>query len=942
MDDRYSGLKFQNSSSSFDVEKSEGGTLQQVSNDLHDLLKSHDAADPSTLQILWDLDIWSVPNLRSATPEQLTMAGMNKFKVTKLKGIVDGKLDGNTSHSFSRGERMDRGSFSFNVPRYDQPAGPGEPPQVGQNEKSKIGSFSFQPTEDDRNSGPTPRQFGGHRRVQRKSQQQNQARDSRDSFSTYNSRDSQDYGRFAQQQQQRTSYMSSYSQGPTQESYSQGPPQASRQQRESTSSSQASFSFMPQTQAMPPSTSPYQQRNSMNSFNGGGLGNGGSVIDDAAMGPSPLMYEDKDPTTQKGSDATLALDSLNNMWQVLETHDDDEKKPVFKADPSDPTINQPLQGQNGGSGLNVKMVDHHAPPSREVIDQLEEALDGDDEDDGGVQPEDLMRLAHRLIALKQYDAALPYTMRAAKRFERKRGLHDMQTMLAVMLSAKLLRRLSHFEKAIEYFALLLDIQEKILGTDHADTANTASALGQLYAASGSPGCDLDRAATCFQQVLHIREKLVEIETENNGGYQDNASPVVQIHLAGCAMALHHLGVVHSDLFKYEEALGYFMRALKIRRSLGDSAEKDTASTLNNMAAVLHQLDRNEQCLAVYARSLEIKKKLLPPTHPSIADTLYNMGALNLEIDRPYEASEFFIEALTISTTKLGLHHPLTIDLQKQILTCDQLIAQQGGARLGDVHISRDSDNGFRQMNNSFVMNTYGDQRGSMTSDSRGGSFYTGGQTQTSNEGGSFYTGRPSTTGGSFYQPSNGGSFYTEQPPNNGQYNEQRQSVGSMNNSFFNGQQPPNNGQQPPNNGQYNEQRQSVGSMNNSFFNGQQPPNNGQQPPNNGQYNEQSQRLSQSSVPLSTKKGSSGSHDSVMHLPRTPSNNSAVDAAEPHGAYEEDVNEERGSTSSNGGNVIPQRIRTGSSDNDSVASHRSLGGEARVVESVRMEGLAVNN
>jgi hypothetical protein len=142
------------------------------------------------------------------------------------------------------------------------------------------------------------------------------------------------------------------------------------------------------------------------------------------------------------------------------------------------------------------------------------------------------------------------------------------------------------------------------------------------------------------------------------------------------MALHHLGVVHSDLFKFDESLAYFMRALKLRRSLGDSAERDTASTLNNMAAVLHQLGRNEQCLAVYGKSLEIKKKLLAPTHPSIADTLYNMGALNLELNRPGPASEYFVMALTISTTKLGMNHPLTFDLQKQILTCDTLATQQ--------------------------------------------------------------------------------------------------------------------------------------------------------------------------------------------------------------------------------------------------------------------------
>lgn len=207
-------------------------------------------------------------------------------------------------------------------------------------------------------------------------------------------------------------------------------------------------------------------------------------------------------------------------------------------------------------------------------------------------------------------------------------------------------------------------------------ANTASALGLLYAQQNTPGYDLARAVTCFEQVLQIREALQASESVDGSG-------------AGCAAAYHHLGVLHTDLGvaasdvdaakdQFNEALAHFMKALKIRRSLGDAAERETASTLNNMAAVLHQLGKNEQCLSVYSKSLEIKRKLLLSTHPSIADTLYNMGALNLEMNRPGAASEYFVQALTISTTKLGMSHPLTADLQKQILTCDSLAAQQEG------------------------------------------------------------------------------------------------------------------------------------------------------------------------------------------------------------------------------------------------------------------------
>jgi tetratricopeptide (TPR) repeat protein len=435
--------------------------------------------------------------------------------------------------------------------------------------------------------------------------------------------------------------------------------------------------------------------------------------------PPELAGDGYSRLSAKGTDATGALQTLQGVWHLFDDsggtrpqglqstpHEEGHRAQLHARSnaaaaaaatttTSSSSSSKSRGGTHGGgtenssrgagTGLSTRMVDHveRPEPRRDALDVLEEELEDDDEDDG-VDPEDLMRLANRLIAQRQFDAALPYSMKAARRYEKRNGRHDHDTMLAVMLVAKLLRRLAHNEKAIEYFAKLLAIQEKLLGTDHEEVANTASSLGQLYATKGSPGCDLERAAACFQQVLKIRENIDKAQrlALAQDGHVDAKGEALAVEgpgTAGMATALHHLGVVLSDSFRFDGSLAYFMKALKIRRSLGDSAERDTASTLNNMAAVLHQLGRNEQCLAVYGKSLDIKKKLLPPTHPSIADTLYNMGALNLEMNRPEAASDYFMQALTISTTRLGMNHRLTKDLQKQILTCDALAHPHGDA-----------------------------------------------------------------------------------------------------------------------------------------------------------------------------------------------------------------------------------------------------------------------
>ena len=257
--------------------------------------------------------------------------------------------------------------------------------------------------------------------------------------------------------------------------------------------------------------------------------------------PTPFSVSSK-----KGTDATGALRSIHGMWQLFDDQetavkaalgtggtaagqgseggeDDGTTNPLRDRQPSAASAAASEKSGKGGKssvvgvvvppggGLPTRMVDHHsasrsaapgqnAEAKRQVaMTRLEESLSQDTEDDG-VDPEDLMRLANRLIAQRQFEAALPYTMRAARRYEKRDGRHDPDTMLAVMLAAKLLRRLGHSEKAIQYFGTLLNIQEALLGVDHAEVANTASALGQLFGATGMPGADPDRAATCFHQV----------------------------------------------------------------------------------------------------------------------------------------------------------------------------------------------------------------------------------------------------------------------------------------------------------------------------------------------------------------------------------------------------------------------------------------------------------
>jgi tetratricopeptide (TPR) repeat protein len=127
-----------------------------------------------------------------------------------------------------------------------------------------------------------------------------------------------------------------------------------------------------------------------------------------------------------------------------------------------------------------------------------------------------------------------------------------------------------------------------------------------------------------------------------------------------AAALHHLGIIHQDQGRYDEAATMYQKSLKIAEELGDRS--GIASTLGQLAeelgdkrviaTTLHQLGnvhyaqgRYEEAVAMYQESLKIFEEL---GHRSgIASTLHQLGMIHHDQGRYDEAVTMYQESLTI-------------------------------------------------------------------------------------------------------------------------------------------------------------------------------------------------------------------------------------------------------------------------------------------------------
>lgn len=247
-----------------------------------------------------------------------------------------------------------------------------------------------------------------------------------------------------------------------------------------------------------------------------------------------------------------------------------------------------------------------------------------------------------------------------------------------------LKNRARVAEAEPYYVEAFELNKKLLGFEHHDTAKSLNNLAALYRNQGRyaeaealMNDFLELAKKLFGSThYHVARGLNNLATLYMYQERDEeAEPLLKEALEirkksfgsqhpDVAETLNNLGSLYRKLCRYSEAAPLLQEALDIRKNLWGIDHPLTASSFNNLAKLCRLQGRYEEAEDLVKKSLEIRKKLFGLEHPDVALSLSNLSQLYRDQGQYTKAESPMREALEIFEKMLGKDHPQTIVIQK--------------------------------------------------------------------------------------------------------------------------------------------------------------------------------------------------------------------------------------------------------------------------------------
>ena len=120
---------------------------------------------------------------------------------------------------------------------------------------------------------------------------------------------------------------------------------------------------------------------------------------------------------------------------------------------------------------------------------------------------------------------------------------------------------------------------------------------------------------------------------------------------------NQLGMMALDLGQYDEAIGYYEKAIRIEEKQSPRNHQNLASSYNNIGLVYNRMGNYPKALSSHEKALAIKQQSLPPTHPDLASSYNNIGLVYNRMGDYRKALSSYEKALGIRQQSLPPTHP---------------------------------------------------------------------------------------------------------------------------------------------------------------------------------------------------------------------------------------------------------------------------------------------
>jgi tetratricopeptide (TPR) repeat protein len=192
---------------------------------------------------------------------------------------------------------------------------------------------------------------------------------------------------------------------------------------------------------------------------------------------------------------------------------------------------------------------------------------------------------------------------------------------------------------------------KTLPTEKANWIRQAAVLNNL----GKIYYDQDK----YDQALEYYEKAIKLQREH----------VPEDHPT-FSTDYSNIGTVYQKQQKLDLALEYFQRALEIEMNALKPDEELIALFNNNIGLIYNDEEKYSQGLIYHEKCLQMNEKLLPSTHPSLALSHHNLAISLFPLGRSDQALDHVQKAIDITSQSLPNGHPQIVahqDLMNTIL-----------------------------------------------------------------------------------------------------------------------------------------------------------------------------------------------------------------------------------------------------------------------------------
>ncbi|GHU24550.1 hypothetical protein FACS1894164_11450 [Spirochaetia bacterium] len=246
--------------------------------------------------------------------------------------------------------------------------------------------------------------------------------------------------------------------------------------------------------------------------------------------------------------------------------------------------------------------------------------------------------------LADYAIELEFHQKACAILEKVLGSEHPDTAGSYNNIGVVYRDMGNYEKALEFYQKACAILEKVLGSEHPDTAGSYNNIGVVYRDMGN----YEKALEFHQKARAIREKVLGLE------HPDTAA------------SYNNIGVVYDSMGDYEKALEFHQEARAIKEKVRGSEHPDTATSYNNIGAVYHGMGDYEKALEFHQEARAIREKVLGSEHPDTVASYNNIGAVYDSMGDYEKALEFHQKARAIREKVLGSEHPDTAESYSNI------------------------------------------------------------------------------------------------------------------------------------------------------------------------------------------------------------------------------------------------------------------------------------